>query len=152
MQFRNGFELEFNRLSRDFERVADEFPDRRRKMLAEIGAEIEADVQRRVPQETGRYPRRPSGTIRAAQKSAIGSGGGYVAIRPMTGSAPQHSGSRRDRYGTITGALEVGHGKRGGGYVVGRFFYRSAQPNAEQIAMRHLTALKNDLVRELSGK
>lgn len=150
-----GFQVELDRLARDFQQTADKFPERRRQMLERIGAELEESVRKNIPVESSRDRfRRPTGTIRAGQEKRIGTGGGYVAIRPVKGDAPQLSGRRRDRYGTITQALEDGHSvklARGGSkFVSGRLFYRTAKRDAERIAMKHLNEMKREIEEELS--
>ena len=149
-----GFQVELDRLARDFQQAADKFPERRRQMLERIGAELGDAVRKNVPTESSRDRfRRPPGTIRAGQETKLGSGGGYVAIRPAKGDAPQRVGRRRDRYGTITQALEDGHHVklvRGGSkFVSGRLFYRTARKSADQIAQKHLDALKREIEEEL---
>lgn len=160
MKFGGGLQVELDRLARDFEQLANDFPSKRARVIGAIGSELETEVQKRVPVERGHKKyRRPSGTIRDAQVRHIGSGGGYVAIRPREGTAPQNSGNRRDSYKLITGALEVGHGTAGSKsgenqFVVGRYFYRQLQGKnvrvAEEIAKKHLDALRQELVEEMN--
>lgn len=180
MKFGGGLQVELDRLARDFEQQANDFPSKRARVIGKIGTELEAEVQKRVPVENGFVnrggsgedgyyrgyknlikvkDRRPRGTIRDAQVRHIGSGGGYVAIRPREGIAPQNSGSRRDSYRLVTGALEVGHGTTGSTeatnqFVVGRYFYRQLQGKnvrvAEEIAKKHLDALRQELVEEMN--
>lgn len=150
-----GFQVELDRLARDFLQAAEQFPEKRRRMMDRIGAELEESVRKNVPVESSRDRfRRPPGTIRAGQEKKLGSGGGYVAIRPAKGDAPQMSGRRRDRYGTITQALEDGHrvklARGGSKFVSGRLFYRTAKRDAERIAMKHLNELKREIEEELS--
>lgn len=91
-----------------------------------------------------------TGKVRRWQAAAVGSGGGYAAVRPKAKTAAEDGRGKTTRYqvGQVTNAIDSGHsfpspaGKRG--YrprirsgrmsVPGRHFYEAAQAKVPDVA------------------
>lgn len=91
-------------LDRRFADVLRALPDERRQMHVEAGAAIKDKVRAEII-SSGVNDR--NGRVRGWQEYNVGSGGGYVAVRPMAG------GERGKNPGAITNYLENGHKVRG---------------------------------------
>ncbi len=100
-----------------------------------------------------------TGRIAGMQEAAVGSGGGYAAVRPRRG---------KDRtgyaYGAITNAVENGHAiRRPSGfakgyrarirkrYVLGKHFYAKSRTEALRIALDEAGKWADEIVRTLRG-
>ena len=98
-----------------------------------------------------------SGRIAGMQEAAVGSGGGYAAVRPKKG---------RDRsgyaYGAVTNAVERGHAiRRPAGfakgyrarirrrYVLGKHFYQASRTEALRIALDEAGKWADEIVGAL---
>ena len=94
----------------------------------------------------------PRGRVERWQQLRVGSGGGYIAVSPVSDEAVQVTrGGQRTTSKDVTRYLERGHGIRppsgrarryvprvrsGRTYVPGRMFYSWAAANAERLALK----------------
>ena len=122
----------------------------RGEMLERIGKQLLSDVQRRIG---------GSGRLAGRQEYQLGSGRGYVAVRPK-------SGTMEDGYaiGYVTAALEHGHPQKAGRYVPalgaalveprveGKFVYYSTEHTEAAIkATSELVEFDRQIERHLKG-
>ena len=97
----------------------------------------------------------------------MGSGGGYVAVRPKAETYQTTKSGKRYAVGYITNAIESGHrhgGPRGGGKgyryrpryqtaaVPGRFFYEAARAALAGMGQEEADRLMQLIVDGLEGK
>jgi len=137
-------------LQKRIQAVIDDNPDRRREMHGRIAERLLQKVQGEIS---------GSGRIAGMQEAAVGSGGGYAAVRPRRG---------KDRtgyaYGAITNAVENGHAiRRPSGfakgyrarirkrYVLGKHFYAKSRTEALRIALDEAGKWADEIVRTLRG-
>jgi len=113
-------ELTLTELSNKFDTLVKEFPKERRELMETSGDKIKTQVQTNVNAvgvDTGR--------LRAAVTKAVGSGGGYAAVRNDWSIAPH-------AHLVEHGHWMVGHDgrlltlKNGGSWVAGRKMYERA--------------------------
>ena len=122
----------------------------RGEMLENIGKQLLGDVQRRIG---------GSGRLAGRQEYQLGSGRGYVAVRPK-------SGTMEDGYaiGYVTAALEHGHPQQAGRYVPalgaalvaprveGKFmYYGTEHTEAATKATSELVEFDRQIERHLKG-
>lgn len=137
-------------LQKRLQAAIDDNPDRRREMHERIAERLLQKVQSEIG---------GSGRIAGMQESAVGSGGGYAAVRPRRG---------KDRtgyaYGAITNAAESGHAiRRPSGfakgyrarirkrYVLGKHFYARSRTEALRVALDEAGKWADEIVRTLRG-
>ena len=137
-------------LQKRIQAVIDDNPDRRREMHGRIAERLLQKVQGEIG---------GSGKIAGMQEAAVGSGGGYAAVRPRKG---------KDRtgyaYGAITNAVESGHAiRRPSGfakgyrarirkrYVLGKHFYAKSRTEALRVALDEAGKWADEIVRTLRG-
>ena len=144
---------EINRILDD---VIKEFPDARRQLHEEIGREAFEIVQNQIA-STSNSSSKKSGTVRGMQRVVLGSGGGYVAVKPKKGSGPESPGA-------ITVYNENGHRiRRPTGlskryrphihtvFVSGRHFYQKSESLVQAAAIRRAEAFANELAKKFGG-
>lgn len=106
----NGFE----ELDKALGSLIKNFPKARRDLVEEVGDTLEQNVIRNIESSVNE----DTGDLKRGVKKAVGSGGGYVAVKPDYSIAPH------------THLIESGHKLiRGGniiGWVPGRHMYRNA--------------------------
>ena len=137
-------------LQKRIQAVIDDNPDRRREMHGRIAERLLQKVQGEIG---------GSGRIAGMQEAAVGSGGGYAAVRPRKG---------KDRtgyaYSAITNAVENGHAiRRPSGfvkgyrarirkrYVLGKHFYARSRTEALRIALDEAGKWADEIVKTLRG-
>ena len=147
-------------LSEELDALLGQFPQMRRELLERMGRaaelELEAQLAASGMKDGGRK-------VRQWQVKQIGSGGGYVAIRPGKGDHQKTPGSKPQTFGRMTAALEEGHkirGPRGGkgyrprikvSYVSGFHFYEAARTSFEAKAIRMVEDFADKLAGRLEG-
>lgn len=129
-----------------WQRVISILPDAKRAALFEAGKDLMAEVQNQIGRQ-GVQDR--FGRVRSWQSPEVGSGGGYVAVRPDSVDVSTEGGASNSK--EITRWLERGHKVRGpsgraeryrprlrgnGSYVRGYLFYSFSKLAAERIAER----------------
>jgi len=136
-----------------FANVLNELPDERRQMHVEVGAAVKEKVRSEIS-SSGINDR--NGRVRGWQEYQVGSGGGYVAVRPMSG------GEHGKNPGAITNYLESGHKVRGPSgrairrrksrarqqRVKGFHFYERASAQAQTVAIE----AANRYAEKIAGK
>ena len=133
-----------------------EFPEERRKLHEEIGKEAFEIVQDQIA-ATSNSKSKKSGTVRGMQVLVVGSGGGYVAVKPQKGSGA-------DSPGAITMYNENGHRiRRSKGtskryrprintaFVNGRHFYQKSESLVEAAAIRKAEEFADELAKKIGG-
>ena len=135
-------------LQKRLQAVIDGSLGRRREMHERIAERLLQTVQGEIG---------GSGKIAGMQEAAVGSGGGYAAVRPRKG---------KDRtgyaYGAITNAVESGHAiRRPAGfakgyrarirkrYVLGKHFYQASRTEALRIALDEAGKWADEIVGAL---
>lgn len=153
----SGVEVKgLDEINRMLDNFAKEFPDARRQLHEEIGQEAFGIVQNQIA-ATSNSNSKKSGTIRGMQRVVVGSGGGYVAVKP-------NKGSGKNSPGAITGYNEDGHRIRKPTglskryrprihtvFVNGRHFYQKSQSLVEAAAIRRAEAFVDDLAKKFGG-
>lgn len=124
-----------DRLAADFNALLHDYPEWRREMYEEMAQAVLEDVQSGFG----------NGDVAGWQDKAVGSGGGYAAVRPKKETFTQN-GKKRYAVGYVTNAIENGHKQEKGRYVpalekkltadrvAGKGVYAGARQRAEQIA------------------
>ena len=144
-------------ITRRMEKLARDFPEERRAMLTRAAEKINRRLAANITESGIRSP----GKIAGWQRVAVGSRGGYAAVRPV-GSA-QGASTGRNSPGAITNYLEHGHRIRPRGtgkgyrprirvaYVNGYHFYRVTQGEAGEILWAEGKAFCEKLAKGLEG-
>lgn len=127
----------------------------RGEVMEEMGKELLGTVQQRIGYLTGSEHRRGSAHVADVQEYRVGSGKGYVAVRPQ---ADTHI----DGYaaGYISNSLEGGHkihrpetSNSGSALkatrVAGKYMYRDSQLDAAQLADEAAKRIENAAVNAL---
>ena len=140
-----GTELTLTELSNRFDTLVKEFPKERRKLMETSGDKIKSEVQTNVDavgEDTGR--------LRAAVTKAIGSGGGYAAVRNDYRIAPH-------AHLVEHGHWMVGHDgrlltlKSGGSWVAGRKMYERAIMSLKDELIADADAMLKKVVKDQFG-
>ena len=126
---------DLERLAADFNALLHDYPEWRREMYEEMGRAVLDDVQSCFG----------NGEVAGWQDAAVGSGGGYSAVRPKKNTFTQN-GKKLYAVGYVTNAIESGHKQEKGRYVpalgkkltadrvAGKGVYAGARQRAERIA------------------
>ena len=137
-----------DRLMESWDALVKQFPEKKRGLLEQIGARLLQEVR--------------SGW----QAPHMGSGGGYVAVRPKAETYQTTKSGKRYAVGYITNAIEGGHrhgGPRGGGKgyryrpryqtaaVPCRFFYEAARAALAGMGREEADRLMQLIVDGLEG-
>lgn len=146
--------IQTDRIGAAFDKILQEFPERRRELHERVGRAVQRELQRQI---AASGINDSSGRVRRWQVVHIGSGGGYAAVRPEKGK------TGADSPGAITNYLEGGHriaSPRGGknyrprlrvSYVSGYHFYVNTSMRAESIAIGEAEAWADEIARELEA-
>lgn len=130
------------------------FREARARKLETIGEELLGRVQSRIG---------GTGDISSRQEYRIGSGKGYVAVRPKAKDYLVSAGGKRYAAGAVTNAIEGGHAIRGPSgaakfkyrprirvaRVPGKYMYQNTEPDAELLAGEAGTQIAAEVVRKL---
>lgn len=147
-------EIGLRGLERSFDKLLEEFPERRRELHERVGRAVQRELQRQIASSGINDS---SGRVRRWQVVHVGTGGGYAAVRPEKGK------TGADSPGAITNYLEGGHriaSPRGGknyrprlrvSYVSGYHFYVNTSMRAESIAIGEAEAWADEIARELEA-
>lgn len=135
-----------DRVTERFQAVLDKFPDGRRRVAEKIAAALTTSVQAQIG---------GAGKVKRWQTSAVGTKGGYAAVRPGKGKTGRYS------IGYVTVAIDQGHRTRkptgkSKRYrprittprVPGREFYAAAGVGADKAAWAAAEALMDELAGE----
>ena len=126
---------DLERLAADFNALLHDYPEWRREMYEEMAQAVLEEVQSGFG----------NGEVAGWQDAAVGSGGGYSAVRPKKNTFTQ-TGKKRYAVGYVTNAIESGHKQEKGRYVpalgkkltadrvAGKGVYAGARQRAERIA------------------
>ncbi len=98
-----------DRLMESWDALVKQFPEKKRGLLEQVGARLLQAVQTGIG---------GTGKVAGWQAPHMGSGGGYVAVRPKAETYQTTKSGKRYAVGYITNAIEGGHrhgGPRGGG-------------------------------------
>jgi len=135
-----------------FDRLLKEFPEERRRLLDQMGQEALTSVRSQI----GGY-----GKVQSWQDKYVGSGGGYVAVRPKSDTYQTTGKGQRYAVGLVTNAIESGHkvrvpqsGRKSRAKksnVPGRFFYYYAKQEAQRIAQKYAEQFAKKMKELLEG-
>lgn len=144
----------FDRLEKDIADLIREMPELRREMHEQMAEAIKQEVDNAIASSLNDS----RGHVRSWQEKHVGSGGGYAAVRPASGT------TGRDSPGAITDYLNAGHRiRRPSGksksyrprihtpYVDGRKFYQRAAQSVEPKLMQIAQAMAEKAARKLGG-
>ena len=151
---------DLDRLLVSWDALLKEFPKIKRSVLDDLGKEL----QRRLKTEIG-----GTGKVAGWQAPHMGSGGGYVAVRPRAKTYQTTKGGKRYAVGYVTNAIEGGHrtgGQRPGpkaqGYkyrprfnkaaVPGRWFYDTVRRQIGDMSKEDMDKLLGTIVDGLEGR
>ncbi|HIT53123.1 MAG TPA: hypothetical protein IAD07_04205 [Candidatus Fimivicinus intestinavium] len=162
---------ELDTLDRAFQDLLKRAPEKRMELHERIADRLKDIVDAKI--ENGLKARRKQGGTKSEddketgpnyqmvqnwQEQAVGSGGGYAAVRPIKGETGNNSP------GAIMNYLEGGHRIRppAGGkdyrprinvpYVEGYHFYEEASAEADRVAVEEAERFADELVGILEGK
>lgn len=155
----DGAELRMDRIQdllASWDSLIQDFPDDKRRTLEGIGREILELVR----QEIG-----GTGTVAGWQEPHLGSGGGYVAVRPKANTYKITQSGKKYAVGHVTNAIEGGHPIRrpavagAKGYrpratvaaVPGRWFYRVARQRLAGLDHSEIDTLMERIRAGLEG-
>ena len=94
-----------DRLMESWDALVKQFPEKKRGLLEQIGARLLQEVRTGIG---------GTGKVSGWQAPHMGSGGGYVAVRPKAETYQTTKSGKRYAVGYITNAIEGGH-RRGEG-------------------------------------
>lgn len=149
---------DFDRLTRSWDKLLKQFPEKKAEVLCRAGDEILARVQSRIG---------GTGKVKGWQAAHMGSKGGYVAVRAKKETYQETKSGERYAVGYITNAIEGGHrhgGPRGSSNpkykyrprnktaaVPGKHFYQAARNELSGIGQNEVRELVQDIVDGLEG-
>lgn len=143
---------ELERLVQRLEQSPQVLREARRQALEEAAPRLKGLVDREIG---------GTGRVRGWQAQAVGSGGGYAAVRPKAGTYAQDRRGRPTKYtvGCVTGAVNSGHRvrpdrfgyRRSARTVPGKHFYQRAQAQAGQVAQQAAEEILQALADHLEG-
>lgn len=156
-----GVELSLYDLDRRFGEILKDFPVQRRAFMETAGEKMYQGVLRNIDTETNEG----TGNLRKGVEKAIGSGGGYAAVRANRGIAPhtyivenghavkprgrnksgRGNGARRTTVRTAT------RGEGGSEWVNGKFLYQNALTKLERELKQDAANMLEGLVRNSFG-
>nr|DAD85700.1 MAG TPA: hypothetical protein [Siphoviridae sp. ctP6113] len=130
------------------------FREARTRELNSVGQELLGRVQARIG---------GTGNVGSRQEYRIGSGKGYVAVRPKAKDYLVSAGGKRYATGAVTNALESGHAIRGPSgssksryrprihvaKVPGKHMYQNTGSDAERLAQEAGARIAAEVVRKL---
>lgn len=134
------------------ERSPDVLRETRGKVLAEAGEKLREAVGGRIG---------GSGAMQSRQAVYLGSGRGYVAVRPKANDYIVSSTGKRYATGAVTNALESGHAQSPGQFVPaigaklrrdrvpGKYMYQRSSADAEHLAQEAADQIAEEVVRKL---
>lgn len=144
-----------NKLDEDLNALLEELPEMRRELHERIAEVIKVEVDVQIAQSGLNDSH---GHIRQWQESVVGSGGGYAAVRPVSGITGPNSP------GAITNYLEEGHKIRKPSgknpkyrprirkpYVDGYHFYKSARNTVESKVITEAEKFVKEVTEKLEG-
>lgn len=135
---------ELDNLTKSWDELLRQFPEKKATMLREMGNEILS----RVKQEIG-----GTGKVKSWQDLHFGSRGGYVAVRPKKETYQTTKSGRRYAVGYITNAIEGGHKPRGNGPdIPGRHFYEHVRNRLDGMGDDNIQELMQLIVDGLEGR
>ena len=148
-----------DRMLESWDHLLDRFPGDKRAFLKRLGPELLDKVRTAIG---------GSGKVQGWQAVHMGSGGGYVAVRPKKETYEVTRGGKRYAVGHITNAIEGGHkhgGPRGGSgpnyryrpryhtpAVPGKYFYQSTRQDLETMTNDEIHILIQRIVNGLEGR
>ena len=148
-----------DRLLESLNNLLQEFPEKKQAVLDKLGNELLKQVRTAIG---------GSGKVQGWQAVHMGSGGGYVAVRPKKKTYEVTRGGKRYAVGYITNAIEGGHkhgGPRGGSgrnyryrpryhtpAVPGKYFYQSTRQDLAAMTDDEIQALIQRIVDGLEGR
>lgn len=149
-------EIRMNGLEEIIERLQESpevFRDARARELEDLGRQMLPRVQAQIG---------GTGRIQALQAFYLGSGKGYMAIRPKADTFLTTPGGKRYAAGLVTNALETGHRTRtpsgqakryrpriNVARVLGKYMYRNTEDDAEQLARDIGSRVAQEIVQRL---
>lgn len=150
----------FDRLAQSWDNLTKRFQSEKREKLREVGQRALGEVQRNIG---------GTGKVAGWQAPHMGSGGGYVAVRPRAKTYQTTKGGKRYAVGYVTNAIEGGHrtgGQRPGpkaqGYkyrprfhkaaVPGRWFYDTVRRQIGDMSKEDMDKLLGTIVDGLEGR
>lgn len=132
--------------------LIEEIPALKRATFEELAPDLLSEVRRQIG---------GSGKVQGWQEAAVGSRGGYAAVRPRAKTYyAAREGGKQYAVGYITNAINSGHKQTAGAFVPGgknkgfrlkkewvpsRHFYEDAATNAEALIRRAVEALEKRL-------
>lgn len=150
----------FDRLTQSWDNLTKRFQSEKKEKLREVGQKALGEVQRNIG---------GTGKVSGWQAPHMGSGGGYVAVRPRAKTYQTTKGGKRYAVGYVTNAIEGGHrtgGQRPGpkakGYkyrprfnkaaVSGRWFYDTVRRQIGDMSKEDMDKLLGTIVDGLEGR
>ena len=147
-----------DRLLESWDALLREFPGKKRGFLEQLGPKLLELVNAGIG---------GSGKVQGWQGVHMGSGGGYVAVRPKAETYQATRSGTRYAVGYITNAIEGGHrhgGPRGStkpdyhyrprlnkAATPGKFFYRNARQGLASLTEGEIQALAGEIKAGLEG-
>lgn len=128
---------DLKKIIEQWDHVLREIPGAKRQLLAKLGAEMKEAVLRHLG---------TSQHVAGWQSTFPGSGGGYVAVRPM--AKTKYKGYA---VGYITNAVESGHITPSGTFVTGKGFYAAARSELGKDADEKVLRLMEQVADGLTG-
>ena len=154
-------ELEgLDRIRKSWDVLLERFPAEKRRVLSQVGQELLRQVRVQIG---------GTGKVAGWQDIHMGSGGGYVAVRPRAKTYQTTKGGKRYAVGYITNAIEGGHrtggrqpGPKAAGYryrprlhvsaVPGRWFYDRVRAQVGSLTQEELDTLLGTIIDGLEGR
>ena len=154
-------ELEgLDRIRKSWDVLLERFPAEKRRVLSQVGQELLRQVRVQIG---------GTGKVAGWQDIHMGSGGGYVAVRPRAKTYQTTKGGKRYAVGYITNAIEGGHrpggrqpGPKAAGYryqprfhvssVPGLWFYDRVRAQVGSLTQEELDTLLGTIIDGLEGR
>lgn len=131
------------------------FRDARSRELEDIGQQLLPRVQAGIG---------GTGRIQGLQEVYMGSGRGYVAVRPKAKTFLTTPGGKRYAAGAVTNAIESGHKSRlpsgkakryrpriNVARIAGKYMYQNTSPDAERLAQAAGERVAREIVQRLEN-
>ncbi len=149
---------QISQLARRLEDAPELIKEAKRRAFEEAAPEAKAIVDREIG---------GTGKVQSWQAPYVGSLGGYAAVRPKANTWTEQTKKKGNKYavGAVTNAIVNGHkfpkpsGREGYKYrgkssrqsVPSKPFYKNAEPEVKELAVRTAEKVVEELMKEIEG-
>ena len=130
--------MDLSELDKEFEKLINQFPEKRRKLCAACGEKMHQQVLNNISRDV----KEDTGNLRRGVEKVLGSGGGYAAVKPDYKIAPHTHLIENGRKVAKNGEVR---------WLEGKHMYRNALNSLADELEREAEKVIEDLVGGFGG-